>query len=303
MPWPISPAPSTPTFSICCAIVRYLRSRSPLKKPEPTGKGRGRASTTARRGHFQKLGMFGEQSPPRKSRPEEACSCRFAGLSTTIVAALACAVLTPGAASAFGHPGPPSSASFATHHHARQHGTRQRRSQSLRGCRRARLRRRGGARGHARQQLQRRRKPPGHRHDDRAGRAERPPLVFAKIEPATLPGPCPGGVGLTTALAILPGGYVVVGSLPTERQSGHRAGGLPDRARQLGHVVRTIAGGPVNGPWDMTAVSRARARRCSSPTCSTARSPRAKRQRTAAPWYASAVQPPTATRRRYAPSG
>ena len=31
----------------------------------------------------------------------------------------------------------------------------------------------------------------------------------------TLPGPCPGGVGLTTALNILPGGYVIVGSLPT----------------------------------------------------------------------------------------
>ena len=29
------------------------------------------------------------------------------------------------------------------------------------------------------------------------------------------PAPCPGGVGLTTALAILPDGYVVVGSLPT----------------------------------------------------------------------------------------
>ena len=29
------------------------------------------------------------------------------------------------------------------------------------------------------------------------------------------PGSCPGGVGLTTALSILPGGYVVVGSLPT----------------------------------------------------------------------------------------
>jgi hypothetical protein len=38
---------------------------------------------------------------------------------------------------------------------------------------------------------------------------------FATIDAATLPGPCPGGVGLTTALNILPGGYVVVGSLPT----------------------------------------------------------------------------------------
>ena len=42
-----------------------------------------------------------------------------------------------------------------------------------------------------------------------------PPPLFAQINPASLPGPCPGGVGLTTALAILPEGFVVVGSLPT----------------------------------------------------------------------------------------
>jgi len=39
--------------------------------------------------------------------------------------------------------------------------------------------------------------------------------LFAQISPRALPGPCPGGVGLTTALSVLPGGYVVVGSLPT----------------------------------------------------------------------------------------
>jgi hypothetical protein len=39
--------------------------------------------------------------------------------------------------------------------------------------------------------------------------------LFAQIDPSTLPGECPGGVGLTTALAVLPGGFVVVGSLPT----------------------------------------------------------------------------------------
>ncbi len=38
---------------------------------------------------------------------------------------------------------------------------------------------------------------------------------FATVDAKTLPGPCPGGVGLTTALNVLPGGYVVVGSLPT----------------------------------------------------------------------------------------
>ena len=39
--------------------------------------------------------------------------------------------------------------------------------------------------------------------------------VFAQLNAASLPGKCPGGVGLTTALGIVPGGYVVVGSLPT----------------------------------------------------------------------------------------
>jgi hypothetical protein len=80
--------------------------------------------------------------------------------------------------------------------------------------------------------------------------------LFAQINPATLPGPCPGGVGLTTALAILPGGYVVVGSLPSNN-------GLAEHAREgclivlnsAGRVVKTISGGPINGPWDLTAVS------------------------------------------------
>ena len=53
--------------------------------------------------------------------------------------------------------------------------------------------------------------------------------LFARIDPQNLPGPCPGGVGLTTALSILPGGWVVVGSLPTTDG--------------------------INGPWDMTAES------------------------------------------------
>jgi hypothetical protein len=39
--------------------------------------------------------------------------------------------------------------------------------------------------------------------------------LFAQIDSATLPGPCPGGIGLTTALVVLRSGWVVVGSLPT----------------------------------------------------------------------------------------
>lgn len=39
--------------------------------------------------------------------------------------------------------------------------------------------------------------------------------LFARIDPTRLPGPCPGGAGLTTALSVLPSGWVIVGSLPT----------------------------------------------------------------------------------------
>jgi hypothetical protein len=39
--------------------------------------------------------------------------------------------------------------------------------------------------------------------------------VFAEIDASKLPGPCPGGVGLTTALVVLRAGWVIVGSLPT----------------------------------------------------------------------------------------
>jgi hypothetical protein len=82
--------------------------------------------------------------------------------------------------------------------------------------------------------------------------------LFAQINPATLPliGPCPGGVGLTTALDVLPDGYVVVGSLPSA--NGEAATAQPGCLIVLdpwGHVVKTIAGGAINGPWDMTAVS------------------------------------------------
>jgi hypothetical protein len=80
--------------------------------------------------------------------------------------------------------------------------------------------------------------------------------LFAQINPATLPGPCPGGVGLTTALTVLPDGYVVVGSLPSEDgQAATAQAGCLIVLNPSGHVVQTISGGPINGPWDMTAVS------------------------------------------------
>ena len=80
--------------------------------------------------------------------------------------------------------------------------------------------------------------------------------LFAQINPATLPGPCPGGVGLTTALAILPNGFVVVGSLPTADGSAATAqAGCLIVLNSTGHVVKTISGPPIDGPWDLTAVS------------------------------------------------
>jgi hypothetical protein len=81
--------------------------------------------------------------------------------------------------------------------------------------------------------------------------------LFAQINASSLPGPCPGGVGLTTALAILPDGFVVVGSLPTSNGSAATArGGCLIVLDSSGHVVQTISGPPINGPWDMTEVDQ-----------------------------------------------
>ncbi len=80
--------------------------------------------------------------------------------------------------------------------------------------------------------------------------------VFAQINPSSLPGPCPGGVGLTTALAVLPQGFVVVGSLPTTNGKAETAqAGCLIVLDSNGTPVETISGGPINGPWDMTAVN------------------------------------------------
>ena len=78
---------------------------------------------------------------------------------------------------------------------------------------------------------------------------------FAQISAANLPGACPGGVGLTTALSILSGGWVVVGSLPTADGTAATAqAGCLLVLNSRGHVVETLSGHGINGPWDMTAV-------------------------------------------------
>ncbi len=77
---------------------------------------------------------------------------------------------------------------------------------------------------------------------------------FAALDAATLPGACPGGVGLTTALVVLNDGHVVVGSLPvTNAGTGTPDAGCLIVLNSEGAPVETWAGHGINGPWDMTA--------------------------------------------------
>ena len=81
--------------------------------------------------------------------------------------------------------------------------------------------------------------------------------VFAHVSAHSLPGACPGGVGLTTALGILPHGYVVVGSLPTTNGRDATAQyGCLIMLNSAGHPIGTITGPDVEGPWDMATVTR-----------------------------------------------
>jgi sugar lactone lactonase YvrE len=84
--------------------------------------------------------------------------------------------------------------------------------------------------------------------------------LFANISALPAGQSCPGGIGLTTALGILPGGWVVFGSLPTTA-----GGALPglDPAGCLivlndrGTVVETITNSDIAGPWDLAVKSDA----------------------------------------------
>jgi len=78
--------------------------------------------------------------------------------------------------------------------------------------------------------------------------------TFAEINAGTLPGSCPGGVGLTTALVVLRSGWVVVGSLPTTDGTIGTVGlGCLIVLDANGNPVETFSGGDIAGPWDMTA--------------------------------------------------
>jgi len=78
---------------------------------------------------------------------------------------------------------------------------------------------------------------------------------FAQLSGPTLPGPCPGGVGLTTALVALSSGFVIVGSLPTsDGTSATAKAGCLIVLDHNGKPVSTISGNGIDGPWDMTAL-------------------------------------------------
>jgi hypothetical protein len=82
--------------------------------------------------------------------------------------------------------------------------------------------------------------------------------TFAQLSALPRSMSCPGGIGLSTALSILPGGWVVVGSLPAGP-----SGALPEANPAGCLIVLNSAGTPVetwtnqdiNGPWDMTEVN------------------------------------------------
>ncbi|MGH2719193.1 MAG: hypothetical protein ACRDJU_11510 [Actinomycetota bacterium] len=71
---------------------------------------------------------------------------------------------------------------------------------------------------------------------------------------------CPGGIGLSTALAVLPGGWVVVGSLPTAS-----GGALPSPdpvgclivLNNEGVPAETFTNANIVAPWDMAVTSTA----------------------------------------------
>ena len=84
--------------------------------------------------------------------------------------------------------------------------------------------------------------------------------VFASIAALPAGQTCPGGIGLTTALGILPGGWVVVGSLPTSHGGvlpGVDPAGCLIVLNDRGTVAETITDPDIVGPWDLTVTSSA----------------------------------------------
>jgi hypothetical protein len=81
--------------------------------------------------------------------------------------------------------------------------------------------------------------------------------LFSQISP-TSPFPpgssCPGGIGLTTALGVLPGGWVVVGSLASQADgaiTSARPAGCLIVLNSQGAVDEAFSSPEIDGPWDM----------------------------------------------------
>jgi hypothetical protein len=80
--------------------------------------------------------------------------------------------------------------------------------------------------------------------------------LFAHITRASLPGRCPGGIGLTTAL-VLVHGWVIVGNLPSKNgQASTSSPGCLLVLNSRGKVRKIFSGHGINGPWDSTVVAR-----------------------------------------------
>jgi hypothetical protein len=83
--------------------------------------------------------------------------------------------------------------------------------------------------------------------------ATRKLTLFASI-PRHLDG-CPGGVGLTTAMAMLTSGWVIVGSLPSnDGTTATKGQGCLIVLDSQGKVAGTITSPRINGPWGNMAV-------------------------------------------------
>jgi hypothetical protein len=84
--------------------------------------------------------------------------------------------------------------------------------------------------------------------------------LFAQVSKLPAGMACPGGVGLTTALGILPGGWVLVGSLPTTAGGalpGLNPAGCLIVLNNQGVPVKTITNSHITGPWDLAVSSTA----------------------------------------------
>jgi hypothetical protein len=83
--------------------------------------------------------------------------------------------------------------------------------------------------------------------------------LFAHISNGQVAGRCPGGVGLTTALEVLNGGWVVVGSTPSANgMAANAKAGCLIVLNRNGQVTETLRGHGINGPWDSTVVQSGR---------------------------------------------